>query len=198
MKRLVVFLASVVLLTAGMQNWFAYNTVYWQDISLDSQMASLAGVTVPDVDSTNGTLLFASNQTEEVFYTVQMPHPYKFGTDLDLHIHWSKTTSAANDVSWKIDYECADVGEIFTGSLGTTLEFVSDVGHDDTANKHASYEVTLSNPGFSSLSGTCLVRLYRDHDDGDDTYAADARFYDFDVHYQADQPGSVSGDQKFQ
>ena len=58
----------------------------------------------------------------------------------------------------------------------------------DTAFLNAYAQVTITDPGFSGTSGMCLTRLWRDVS-GDD-YAADAIVYEFDIHYQRDQPGS--------
>ncbi len=199
MKHIVVFFAAVVLLTTGMQNWFAYNTVYWVDIHFPSTSIRVGGANPPGIDVANGTLLFSSSITEEIFITIELPHGAVAESDFRAHIQWSKTTSAANGVVWKLDYECADIGEIFTGSLGTTVTLSNIDAHSDTAHKHAADEVTIPGTGLgTSLDSVCMFRVYRDHDAGGDTYGADVRMYSFDFDFQVDQPGSVTSGLKYQ
>lgn len=185
------------------QNWFAYNSVYWDDLRMPANVARVgqgAG-TAADIHPLS-YLLFDNSSDEEVFYITQMPHGYKLGTDLVAHVHWAKTTSASGDVCFRIDYECADIDEIFTNALGTTLSFAYTVDDGDTAYHHSIAGATLSNPGFSGVSGMCVIRLWRDvSGDGGtcaDDYGADAAVYEFDFHYQTDQPGSVGETSKFQ
>ena len=202
MKRLVVFLASVVLLTAGMQGWFAYNATYWTDVRFPASEAGLGGSNAPDVEASLGYDLFDNVQDEEVFFQVQLPHSYVLGTEIEAHVHWAKSTSAGGDVCWRVDYECKDIGETFANSLGTTISLTYEVDDADTAYLHAIADLTMGDPGFSGVSGMCIMRLWRDvSGDGAscaDDYAADAILYEFDIHYQFDQPGSVSEWLKFQ
>ena len=202
MKRLVVFFAAVVLLTAGMQGWFAYDNVYWTDIRFSAAEAGFGGAFAPDIEANLGYLLFDANQDEELFYQAQMPHSYKFATAIEAHVHWAKSTSAGGDVCWRVDFECADIGETFTNSLGTTISLEYEIDDGDTAFLHAFAEKTMGDPAFSIVSGMCIMRLWRDvSGDGGtcaDDYAADAILYEFDIHYQMDQPGSITDMLKFQ
>ena len=162
--------------------------IFWDDLRFPAGIAGRGGAAPADVDVNMGYLLFATNIDEDAFFQIQMPHGYVLGTDLEAHVHWAKSTSAVGDVLFRLSYECADRGEVFTNSLGTTIDFVYFIDDDDTAYKHAIAAVTLTDPGFSGTSGMCIARLWRDVS-GDD-YAADAIVYEFDVHYQRDQPGS--------
>lgn len=164
--------------------------VYWDDLRFPPGIAGRGGAAPADVDANMGYLLFASNQDEDVFFQMQMPHGYKFGTDLRPHVHWAKSTSAVGDVVWKLSYECADMGEVYTNSLGTTVTMTYVVDDEDTAFLNAYASTTMVNPKFSKTSGMCIMRLWRDVSDPDD-YGADAILYEFDVHYQMDIPGSI-------
>jgi hypothetical protein len=137
-----------------------------------------------------GYLLFDTAQDEEAFYIMQMPHGYKLGTAMEAHVHWAKSTSAGGDVVWKVDYECTDIGETFNNALGTTLTLTYETDDGDTAYLHAYADATLADPGFSGVSGICVLRLWRDV--SEDDYAADAIVYEFDIHYQMDAPGSYA------
>lgn len=144
--------------------------------------------------STDGTLLFATNQDEEVFVIFQLPHGYKYGTNLVPHVHWAKSTSAGGDVCWRVDWECKDIGETFTNSPAT-LSLAYLVDDADTAFLHAYAEYDGGfDPDSDNVSAICKFRIWRDvSGDGAscaDDYAADAILYEFDLHYQSDTLGS--------
>lgn len=163
---------------------------WWEDLVFPPSTLNNAVGTPPDVAS-DGTLLFAANVTEEVFIQAQMPHKWLEGSEIEPHVHWAKTTSAAGGVVWKIDYDWKNVGETYTGSLGTTLALSDTEGftNDDTAHKHSIYAADITD-ATKTVSSIMLIRLYRDHDDAGDTYGADVKLYQFDIHYMIDQPGS--------
>jgi len=162
--------------------------IFWGDLRFPAGVAGRNGADPADVSATMGYLLFSNVIDEDAYYQIEMPHGYVLGTDLEVHIHWAKSTSAAGDVLFRLSYECADRGETFGNSLSTTIDLAYFIDDDDTAFKQAIAEVTLTDPGFSGISGMCITRLWRDVS-GDD-YAADAIVYEFGVHYQTDQPGS--------
>lgn len=164
------------------------NAVFWDDLRFPPGIVGRGSAAPADIDATMGYLLFATNQDEDVFVQAQMPHGYILGSDLVAHAHWGKSTSASGTVAWKISYECADMGETFTNSLGTTLALAESVSDSDTAYKQALAQGTMSDPDFSSTSGMCMIRFWRDV--SEDDYAADAILYEFDLHYQSDQRGS--------
>jgi hypothetical protein len=180
-------LAAVVL---ALQTWGGFGGVYWDDVRAPANVV-LVGIGAGNAADRSlfGTLLFDTAQDEEGFVVMQLPHGYVGGTNIIPHIHWGKTTSAAGDVSFKLDYDCKDIGETFTGALGTTASFTYVIDDGDTDGLHAHAEVTGGfDPGFSGLSGICIFRIWRDV--SDDDYAADAELFEFDVHIQMNKPGS--------
>jgi hypothetical protein len=172
-----------------------YEDAFWEDIiaPVTSILIGVGAGTAADRD-TDGSLLFATGADEEAFIYLQMPHKYKLGTNIVPHVHWSKTTSAGGDVCWRIDYECRDIGEAFSGTSTVSMSYAED--DNDTAEVHALATVTGFDPAISALSAICKFRLWRDvSGDGGtctDDYGEDARLLEFDVHYQMDRPGSLS------
>ncbi len=184
------YLLSALVVFVGLQtNYGYYDGAFWEDLRFPASIILSGPGSGNAADrSTQGTLLFATNQDEEAFLTMQMPHAYTQGSNLVPHFHWSKTTSAGGDVVFKMDYDCKDIGETFTGALGTTLTMTYIIDDADTASLHALTGHAGFDPGFSGVSGMCIVRIWRDV--SEDDYAADAELYEFDVHYQFAQPGS--------
>lgn len=174
----------------------------WDDLRFPASSLLILGFGAdPARDPVTGVLLFDWLADERVFATAQMPHGYVQGSNIVAHVHWAKSTSAAGDVCWSIDYDCKDIGETFNGAiLPTTLTMTYAVDDDDTAFKHAIAEVSFD-PAFNGVSGICQIELFRDISGSGgclDDYLADAVLYEFDIHYQADVGGSVSESQKYQ
>ena len=187
---LIVFVSIVVFDAKAQHGW----DTYYDDLRFPANVARVgAGAgNAADIDLL-GYLLYDNVQDEEAFFIAQFPHGYEYGSTVGAHVHWAKSTSAANDVCWRVDYDCKDIGETFTGSLGTTLSLGYVIDDADTANLHALAGYDFD-PAFDSVSGICIFRVWRDvSGDGGtcaDDYAADAILYEFDLHVKSDRTGS--------
>ncbi len=188
MRTALGFIAGALLVVVPQTKFGYYDGVFWDDLRFPANVARVgAGAgNAADIDPL-GYLRFDTAQDEEVFYIAQMPHGYVQGTDLEVHVHWAKSTSAGGDVVFKVDYDCKDIGETFTGALGATITLTYEVDDADTQYLHAYADASLT-PAFNGVSGICIMRLWRDV--SEDDYAADAIVYELDLHYQVDQPGS--------
>ena len=110
------------------------------------------------------------------------------GSAISPHVHWVKTTSAAGTVKWTLSYRWADLGE--TLSAWSDADAATLVISDgDTAEQHALSEFSEIIPPANVVSSMMLVKIARVG--GDDTYAADAKLLEFDIHFQADSVGST-------
>lgn len=163
----------------------------WDDLRAPATALRLpGGASDADVDPNDGTFLFASNTTEQILSILQLPHGYKEGSNIKPHIHWAKTTSAVGGVSWKLEYKWLNNGDT-AGAYSSPIEATEATAHDDTAEKTAIYTFGEIDGTGKGLSSIFVAKIYRDHDDADDTYGADARLYEFDIHYQIDERGSA-------
>jgi len=169
--------------------------IYWDDLKTPASAINPPGQpSDPGLDTTTlpGTLLFDAAGIEVVALVVQLPHAYKEGSSLEPHVHWMKTTSAAGNVKWQMRYKMMKIGEVADAGFTTLTasDAVSGTVDSNTAGQHL---IT----SFGSISGTGLqisdmlcIELSRLGNDGADTYGADARLLEFDIHYQQDEPGS--------
>jgi len=168
-----------------------YPEVAWDDLRMPATVVNPVGLAGdPDIDTTDGTLLFDKSATEIIFLLVQMPHGWKQGTDLHPHIHWSPTDAGdSGTVHWQVSYQLAEINGTFSGSwtdidctdnaestaeqhlLGNCSEQVIDMGSVDTVSAMLKMKV-------ARIGGTA------------DTYDNDARLLEFDIHYQIDAAGS--------
>lgn len=171
------------------------DATYWDDLKTPASGINPAGAASPPGQDTSvmpGTLLFDASGVEVVALVVQMSHSYKEDTAIVPHVHWTKTTSAAGNVLWRLRYKVVKIGEVGDADFTTltTSSTVEGTPDNDTANEHLIStfgEVTIS--GFQ-ISDMLVCELSRVGSDAADTYGADARLLEFDIHYQRDEPGS--------
>jgi hypothetical protein len=165
----------------------------WDDIRVPANMAKRIGNADPDWEVfLNGVygLAFSASVDQEIFFTVQIPHSWKLGTNLHPHIHWAPSDTDTGSVTWKMEYTIANIN----GTFGATATLdVTDAG-DGTAHKHQYADLgdidMSSYTADTDVSITLLCRLYRDIDDGDD-YTSDAFLLEIDFHFEIDTNGST-------
>ena len=165
----------------------------WDDLRFPSQSINPAGaVNAPTVDTTAypGTLLFDNAATNLIAGIAQLPHAWDKGSDLHPHVHWSKTTSASGGVVWEWCYAVAEIGGTF-GAYSAWAQATSVVAHADTAHKHALDAFPALVIGAVKESTLIAWQVRRKHDATGDTYAAAARLWEFDIHYQVGKLGTV-------
>lgn len=163
----------------------------WDDLKAPAAAIYSPGNTGsgPDRDTEDGTLLFASDATELVHMHFQMPHAWKAGSTISPHLHWMKSSDASGGVVWKMRYKWCEIGDTFPAysDLDTAVEKVSA---GDLEGIHGLYEFSEITDADKTLSSMIIVELSRVHDATADTYAADAKLLEFDIHYQIDSLGS--------
>lgn len=178
----------------------------WDDLRFPASSINPPGQAAdPDFDTTNGGWLFAAAGTEVLFLSGQLPHGWNEGSIIKPHIHWQKTTSAAGDVVWQLEYKWSPINEVMDAAF-TTITVSSTVnGTPDTdeANKHLISSFGEISAADKNISDMLMMKISRLGDDGDDTYGADARLIEFDIHYQSVAHGTTlefsaaSGDAKY-
>jgi hypothetical protein len=169
----------------------------WEDLRFPATAVNPPGPTgVPTFDQTKIGWLFPHNSTTELAVIAQLPHGWVNGTELRPHLHWEKSTSAAGDVYWEIEYQWSKPNTARTEAVivGSHTP-VWTIDTLDTQNITAFTPI----PGVGYVdSDTLIIKLRRVHDKelGDpladvDTYGAAARYLEFDIHYLTDDFGST-------
>jgi len=165
--------------------------VRWTDLRAPASSINPAGQAAgADIDATDSSLLFASNATETAAVILQMPHEWKEGSEIRPHIHWSKTSDAAGGVEWEYRYRVFNVGDVvpaWSDWLAADSQS-SDPGATQAMVIDGFPDIDMT--GFT-LSAMISVAIRRNVDATDDTYAADAKLWEFDIHYQIDSRGSA-------
>lgn len=167
----------------------------WDDLRFPAQGINPPGaVADPGLESTTGLLLFAAAGTETIAGVAQMPHAWDEGTTIKPHVHWQKTTSAAGNVLWQLDYEVINNGDTAAMAYGSQGQGVTPM--DGTPDGNTANQVLITSLGDITMVDkriSCLIfwKLSRIGSDASDTYGADARLIEFDIHYEIDSRGSI-------
>ena len=134
--------------------------------------------------------VFSANQEQELYFVTQLPHGWKLESEIDIHVHWSPTTTGAGNVRWGVEYSITDANVALSG---TTLAAVT-TATGGVANKNITTDIVhIDMTGFD-LSALIIARIYREAGHAEDTYSDVAALFEIDFHYQQDSLGS---DQEF-
>lgn len=174
------------------------NATSWNDLVVNPSTARNSGGSAPSwaqFASTNiYAWFFADAQTNEVVFTVQLPHDYKQGSAVYPHIHWSSTTAPAlQRVRWVMEYQWSNHTELFSATTTTSVSGYEVVGGSSTNLAAYRHNITP----FGSIDGTgktissiIICRLYRDGSHTNDNFTNTAALFSVDFHYQVDSFGS--------
>ena len=158
----------------------------------DSKMPGFDKYT-DDGSSSQGlyTFQFDKDNEEELYFTVQMPHSWKVGSEIFPHIHWiAPTDLGTTNVEWGLEYTWSSVGQTFGSSTIITSNTPIDYCLPVTADKHVITDLPSISGAGQEISSMLICRVFRKA--GSDTYPNDAFMLEIDFHYERDALGSRS------
>jgi hypothetical protein len=170
---------------------FNGNATVWDDIVIP---AFALGVVASIPDSINfgpsGNLKirgFDGAATSEMLYgSFELPHGYKEGTDITVHVHWTPTNANAGNVKWQFEYAWQNVD----GTYGAPTTITVTDSTDSTAWKHLRADFAAISGTGKTIGSVLVFRIFRDPADAADTYASDAGLIDIGCHVELDTVGS--------
>lgn len=173
----------------------------WDDLRVVPGSFDRPGVADPDivVYNVNGggvnTYLYEFAKNDIASFTIQLPHNYKSGSDIYVHIHWTPGPRGDEEngatVGWKIDYSWANIN----GNFGTMATADLSDACDGTDHKHQmTPEVQISGTD-KNISSMLLCNVKRTDTGTDDTWASTTTgqlplLLEIDFHYEIDTVGS--------
>jgi len=177
------------------------NAIAWDDLRIVPGAFQVAGNNDPtladwDPGTSPGAIVhkvYKFQKNDEVFFTCQLPHTYKVGTDIKPHLHWTPcdrgNEESGNTVAWKLDYTWGNINGIF-GNSGTLdlSDTCSGVDHKHELTPSGTIDGTGMN-----ISSMMVCRLYRDTTSDTwvgTTAALSPAILEFDIHFQIDGFGS--------
>jgi len=165
----------------------------WEDLRFPVSTVNLGLINAPTQTPYKGgiTLAFADtgvlNQEEDIYFTAQIPHSYKEGSDIDVHIHWTPEDNTAGNVYWTFSHSWSSIG----GTFPAATEINVATACDTVTDKHQMDDlVTLDGTG-KTISSILICRLTRHSSNALDTYdGKEPYLHEIDFHYEKDTVGS--------
>jgi hypothetical protein len=184
-------------------------TVY-DDLRIPVTSTTAGGTKDPDfaVFKTNGSgsqgvflHWFDKNAEEELYFSLQLPHSWKEGSNVFPHVHWVGETTSTTGLfpRWGLEYTWSNVNAAF----GNTTIIYSDASTAASATVSGDTLVTADKHHISiigdgtgidgtgqTFSSMLMCRIFRDATNATDDYPFDAGLLEIDFHYQIDSLGT--------
>lgn len=166
----------------------------WEDLNVAPFSTSLGpNVRPPSVvkfkdngAGSTGSYLYGFDETkeQEVFFSVQLPHAWKEGSDLRPHVHFTTPTQTATTITWGLEYTWQNIG---SGAYGNTSILTNAVACPIAYTHTIGSLGTISGVG-KKISSILICRLFR----ATGGYVGDALLLSVDFHIQLDTIGSTN------
>ena len=162
------------------------------DDAFPVQLFTPTGTAAPDLITVAGNIVgwgFDGNSTSEYLYgSIELPHSYKEGSDIDFHVHQVNFTAGAGNVRWVLEYVWAPItGAV--ASVSTTVTSVNTIALGDVRNCKPVTIATISGTG-RKISDVLMFRLSRNPSDAADTFPNDICVTAMGCHFEQDTLGS--------
>jgi hypothetical protein len=130
-------------------------------------------------------LRFINGNTDIVYGSFEIPHDYKEGTDLEIHLHWSPSSTDTGACVWNFVYSLAAMG---TGAFGTEVTLTMTQAGSGVVRKHQYVSGNALILGANIKIGHIIIfALSRP---SGDAFTGDAFLHSVGCHYQLDRMGS--------
>jgi hypothetical protein len=176
----------------------------WDDLMVSADSVRVPTVGGPtwaqmadDGDGSDGVFLpyFHADTENSVWFSRQLPHGYKQGTNIEAHVHWVPSESdgpSRTFVSWGLEYTWININEVFGDTvIAYANETVQDVD-PLVLNQHYMTDIVDIAGSGQTISSMIVCRLFRDATGAGETddFPGTAGLLEFDFHYRADSVGS--------
>ena len=148
-----------------------------------------AGATPPAYntfqDSIQG-VAFENLASDIVYGSFEIPHTYNEGSDLEVHLHWSPSSTNTGRCDWVMKYTYANMNGVFGAE--ETLTFQQEGSGVVNKNQYVSANVFIDGTAKALKIGA--VFLFALSRPTGDAFTGDAFLHEVGVHYQRDTLGS--------
>ena len=135
---------------------------------------------------------FVNSNDDEVHGAFEMPHDYKEGTNLEVHIHWSPSSTNTGHCSWSVDYTIANMKSLF--SAPESMHSNATSTGSGIVNDHIYTTIGLITGTELKIGAIINCRLYITGNT--DSFTGNAFGHSLGIHYEADTLGSRYRSQK--
>lgn len=173
------------------EGWTFSSNDLWDDIQLLG--ISRLGASAPSLSAYRGGLFgleFSATLDNSIHGAMELPHTYKEGTPLMVHVHWktSSTNAAGGSVIWGIEYTVTDPAPGSTEGAPVTLQATETVAAASQQYLQHTFDLGAIPGTGLKISSLLRFRIYRLG--ATDTFAGGAWVDSFALHHQKDIAGS--------
>jgi hypothetical protein len=175
-------------------NEITYRDTYWDDLRVGAGQFWRGTAGNPNQLVWKTTLaLYEFTTGDQLYFTTQMPHTYKEGTDIKPHIHWTPHTrgviESGKTVNWRLDLTVKNIDGIF--GAATTYDLTDTCDGADEKHQFQYATADISGTGLT-ISNMLVGRLYRLAGDTwtTNTPGNNPALLELDFHYEMDSPGA--------
>lgn len=179
---------------------FNGDATVWDDLRITAGSFDRPGVSDPDIvvyapGGGGNTYLWEFAKNDIASFVVQLPHGYKTGSDIYVHVHWTPGTRGNEEsgatVGWKLDYSWANISSAFGALASVDLSDACE----GTDHKHQMTPEGVITGTDKHISSMLLCNIKRTDTGTDDTWASNASgqlplLLEIDFHYEIDTVGS--------
>lgn len=179
----------------------SYNTAYinniildglWEDLRTPVNAIKLGAINPPTDATYRGSLVYAFSdkilaQEQIVFFSIQLPHSYLQGSDIEAHVHWIAEDATVGNAIWLLTYSWANIGDAFPVETPVTA-----TGINGGLNIQNLSSFGMLNGAGKTISSMLVCSLKRNSSNVLDTLnGKDVYLVGVDFHYKMDTLGSV-------
>lgn len=137
------------------------------------------------------TYWFDGETEEELFFTVQLPHKWKEGSDIFPHVHWIPPRNMdSTKVRWGLEYVWTNIGDTLTTTDILTNDTPIPSIKNPVAFQHTITELGVVSGKNKTISSMLVCRVFRDAESDEDTFDDEVGLLQIDFHYEIDSDGS--------
>jgi len=181
-------------LTAEQQHDIIATFPTWDDVQVNLSNIKAPASDPPTWRLYNGCEVpaFGGGGTNTLYFSSQLTHKYKQGTDLRFHFHAAYPNTGAGNSRWTFTYSWANINGTFAAATSETIDFASA----GVADKHVIHGFTAISGAGMLISSVLLCSLSRIGGHANDTYASDIYALSADFHIEIDTLGSKTSTTK--
>ena len=164
----------------------------WTDLSIAMAQVRTPASSAPTWIPYKGSQIpaFSPTQVNALYFSAQLPHSYKEGSDLEFHIHIAYPDNGAGNSVWYFTYSWANVGDTFPNA---TMSPQVVVASPATADYHQKAKIVANMDGTGkTISSVLLCMIQRTGTHLSDDYASEIYLVSGDFHFAQDTLGSVT------
>lgn len=179
--------ATDLTITTGTQKTVLLTTPVYNDIIIQAANLRTSGTTPPTFDTFQDSIYgikFTNAQTDIVYGSFEIPHSYKEGTDLEVHLHWSPSSNDTGNCVFNFNYTFAAMNGTFGGEATKTFTQAGS----GTVNKHQYVSGNTVISGVGIGIGT-IIAFALSRPTGD-AFTGDAFLHSIGIHFLSDTIGS--------